>query len=78
MGALRAPVRGLDAAEELRLQAVGGVVVEQLVGGAEHGQRGGELLDRDREVVEQLLARLGGHIGHGSGSRLRVDHHSSP
>jgi hypothetical protein len=78
VGALRAAVRGLDAAEELRLEAVGRVLVEQLVRRAEDGQRGRELVDGDGEVVEQLLPRLGGHIGHGFGSRLRVDHHSSP
>jgi hypothetical protein len=78
VGALGAAVRGLDAAEELFLEAVGGVLVEQVVGGREHRERGPELVDRDRQVVEQLLPGLGGHISHGLGSRLRVDHHSSP
>ena len=56
--ALRPPVGGLDRAEQRRLEPVGAVLVELLVGDAEVGERGRETLDRLRDVVEQLLPRL--------------------
>ena len=61
---LRAAVGDLDGAEQLLLELVGGALVEQLVGGAERRQRHADLVDRVREVVEQLDPRFLGRVGH--------------
>ena len=55
VGALRAAVGDLDGPEQLLLEAVGGVLVEQLVGAAERRQRDPDLVDRLGQVVEELL-----------------------
>ena len=60
----RAAVGELDRPEELLLEPVGGLLVELLVRGTERGQRGGELVGRLRDGVEQLPARLGGGVRH--------------
>ena len=64
VGALRAPVGVLDRPEQRRLHRVGAVIVEQVVGGAEARERAGERLDGRGKVVEQLLARVRGQVGH--------------
>ena len=61
VGALRAAVGLLDRAEELFLEAVGVALVEQLVGDAVAAASAtAELVDRGGDVVEQVLAGLGG------------------
>ena len=76
--ALRAAVGGLDAPEELLLELVRAALVEQLVGGAERRERHRDVVDRLGDVVEQVLPGFSGDVRHQVGSRLRVDHHSSP
>ena len=64
MGPLRAAVRGLDWAEQLLLEPVGGHRAELLVGGAKRRERGGDVVDRVAKRVEQLLPGLAGDVGH--------------
>src|SRR5438445_364151 len=63
--ALRAPVRLLHRAEQLILEPVGGALVELLVGDAERGERGTELVGGAGEGLEQVPAGVGGGVGHG-------------
>ncbi len=62
--ALRAPVGELDRPEELLLEPLGRVVVELLVGLAQIGQRGPELVGRRGERVEHLLPALRRRVAH--------------
>ena len=56
VGALGAPVGQLHRPKELLLQHVSGPLVELFVGLAESGERLGDLLGRDGEIAENLLA----------------------
>ncbi len=61
---LRAAVGDLDRPEQLLLELVGVLLVELLVRLAERGERDGQLVDRLRDDVEEVLARFGVRVGH--------------
>src|SRR5215218_3852644 len=66
VGLLGTPVGCLDWAEELLLEPVGGDRAELFVGLAKGRERGGDVVDRLAERVEQLLPGFPGYVGHWS------------
>ena len=58
------PVRGLDRAEELLLEPIGGNGGELFVGLGQRRQRDSDVVDRLGERVEQLLPGVAGDVGH--------------
>jgi hypothetical protein len=62
VGALGPAVSHLHGPDELLLELVGFLLVKLVIGLSQGCERGGELVDRLRKAVEQLLPRVCGAL----------------